>query len=682
MADICDTNVDGKVQDDSQTKKGKIESVKATEKGGETRTSIGKGLTHVKKSRSRSADGSSSGSSAEKGTKTPKIVKDLTCDAPKAKIPRVEKDEGGKKGGGKKSLAPSGPSNSANLDKSVDDHDDRFTFGDDETELDYEEEHESEAEEQATSEEEDWDDEDEEDPQKSASSGSESEDSESGSVRSRTSSKVTPRASSPDSYSMFDPEKEQRAQEVRLSATQSAFVRKNFSNYLKEEVLREQILKKDPVPNNEALQVPETDQEVLDMITYGSKEVKAVDSSFTRIQKKVVNIMGPLGACWKRLYKIRKSGGKTCNLDEFLSLVEKSVLLVGQAHVTISYQRRLNLLIKAVGDSKQASEILKTYEEKLGSTKTLFGSAFMKSLLKKAKSHKEGQQIRHSLGSKRTDRRFRGSTKYGRGKPFRQGAPRSAFREGQSHYSGHYSTQNQYQSRFQHKKTQKRGAQGGGRRYVTFVTSKMSVETGTNGRSRSEQKARSSSRVEPSVRSRSRADSLQVPRAPDSHTHARSSVRTRSKSCPGGDTGTSGRQTQVLCRELGENYSRSMGSKQCSGSPSRDHGDSSAKSSTTHPQILRERIRVDFGRGRQVTGQGCDKESTALIRSVCGAPVLEAQKRRVNETSFQSSSIECLDSVPAFQDGRDEVGRKPVAAKRLSLQDRHERCVLLSAYCS
>ena len=46
-------------------------------------------------------------------------------------------------------------------------------------------------------------------------------------------------------------------------------------------------------------------------------------------------------------------------VDEYLGLLEQSILLLGQASLSISYARRLNVLNMVLKDPKQAKDILK-----------------------------------------------------------------------------------------------------------------------------------------------------------------------------------------------------------------------------------------------------------------------------------------------------------------------------------
>ena len=98
-------------------------------------------------------------------------------------------------------------------------------------------------------------------------SGSESDDSEPPVKRSRVKNKRSHDNSSfsegelsgdsPDGYEMFDPEWKKQTTKWHLAKQQKAFVDKYFSTYIKDEVIRETVLKDAPVPSHTSLTVPE-----------------------------------------------------------------------------------------------------------------------------------------------------------------------------------------------------------------------------------------------------------------------------------------------------------------------------------------------------------------------------------------------------------------------------------------
>ena len=108
----------------------------------------------------------------------------------------------------------------------------------------------------------------------------------------------------------------------------------------------------------------------------------------------------------------KKQGDGTLDLDELVSNIEKSVLLLGQTHVTTMYHRRINVVANIVGNKKKAQEIVRSEESSFHGGRDLFGPGFLKALVKKAKSNKDGAVVRQQFGSgaKRGSKPFRDFT--------------------------------------------------------------------------------------------------------------------------------------------------------------------------------------------------------------------------------------------------------------------------------
>ena len=68
--------------------------------------------------------------------------------------------------------------------------------------------------------------------------------------------------------------------------------------------------------------------------------------------------MGPLGSLWLTLEEVR-TGKSDANVDLFecLKLVEQSITLIGQAKVSLTYERRLAILYRLTGDVKKAKKL-------------------------------------------------------------------------------------------------------------------------------------------------------------------------------------------------------------------------------------------------------------------------------------------------------------------------------------
>ena len=98
---------------------------------------------------------------------------------------------------------------------------------------------------------------------------------------------------------MFDPFKAQKDSQTRLSNSQGQFISKYFTTFMKDEMVRDHILKSSPVPSHSDLVVPERDPQMLDIVGPKFNQVKAMDQSLSRVHKRLLNVMGPLGALWK-----------------------------------------------------------------------------------------------------------------------------------------------------------------------------------------------------------------------------------------------------------------------------------------------------------------------------------------------------------------------------------------------
>ena len=78
-----------------------------------------------------------------------------------------------------------------------------------------------------------------------------------------------------------------------------------------------------------------------------------------------------------------------------------------------------------------------------------------------------------------------------------------------------------------------------------------------------------------------------------------------------------------------------------------------------------------------VGGQRSNQESDSLRRPVPGTPVPEAKEGRVDAPSVQFTTAECMDRIPAFQNGRDESRSECDSKERLPVQNRHEGRIFL-----
>lgn len=441
---------------------------------------------------------------------------------------------------------------------------------------------------------------------------------------------------------MFDPVRLTQAKEFKLSDRQNRFVALNFSRYIKHDIIVDTVLKQDPVPVHEALVTPQADQSLLEMIGSNVKDVKSMDSSLARIQAKLHGVMGPLGNLWDKLFKVSERNIPSCHIDEVLGLLEKSVLLVGQTNATINYQRRLNVLSKAVGDSRLAQDLLKDNEDKLPLGRDLFGANFFKSLSDKARSRKDSLAIKKELGP----------VKKPKHKPFRSEAPRQsrqAGREGRSFIWTNSSNRKENYKSGPNKKPWAPKNPGGPKRSVC-KSLRCKSETYSQGHRLRERELFCSPFDQP-IRAKRRSSSLNCENR---------------------------RTSEIFHSELGVNNSRPLGVTKRSRSFDRLSGESSSSFPSPMASVLQGGNSAGVPGDFRSSGEGGNSESDGSGQSVSQSYFPPSQERRQNEAHFQSQTLKSLGEVSTFQDGRHECSDIVDSEGRLVVQSRLDRCLHVS----
>jgi len=180
------------------------------------------------------------------------------------------------------------------------------------------------------------------------------------------------------------------------------YLNEKFTAFIKDKELNEQVIGENPVPEANCLKAPKIDSYVEEIFESANKSFGwEADTSLTKVQYRICNIMGPLGRLWLNLEQIR-TGESSDELDLFdcLKLIEQSITLIGQTNVSLIYARRMNVLGRLTGDSKKAKKLLHKHEACLNSKKSLFGKEFYKALTKASKIKKSSKEISMHLSGK------------------------------------------------------------------------------------------------------------------------------------------------------------------------------------------------------------------------------------------------------------------------------------------
>ena len=161
----------------------------------------------------------------------------------------------------------------------------------------------------------------------------------------------------------------------------------HFKYYIPDKDNNEKILTENPVPSN-LQEVPVLDDFVKTLLV--SQTVITTDHQMEKFQEKILQVMGPLS----RL------------------LIEQTTLLLGQASLSVSYARHLNILKTLLKDPPKAKKLLKEKTALLQEDEShLFGKKFRSHVIEIERSKKKYLEVFKGNNEKNTPFR-KGSLPY------------------------------------------------------------------------------------------------------------------------------------------------------------------------------------------------------------------------------------------------------------------------------
>ena len=188
----------------------------------------------------------------------------------------------------------------------------------------------------------------------------------------------------------FDPSSEQERRSWYLPVSIEAYLLSNFRKYIKHATLQETtVLDQHPVPNSLAKLYPKKLDSFIKNSLSKRKKIRQAeeDRNLEKIQKRGVNIMGPLSWIWMRVNSMKESTSSKEDFDGLTQAVEQAIILVVQAAYNIKYHGRLKILNALFKDTRKATHTIKENEELLKMDgNALFRRKFERELRKKAKS--------------------------------------------------------------------------------------------------------------------------------------------------------------------------------------------------------------------------------------------------------------------------------------------------------
>ena len=194
---------------------------------------------------------------------------------------------------------------------------------------------------------------------------------------------------------------EEEENEFTLSADMLDFVHENFEVYIKEKCLKENILDIHPKPKN-MNKVRKLDTFMQDLMKERKKKVELeLESTFEKIQYKLNDVMGPLGRLWLSVDRQvnpkpeDEQNDEQLHIEEAATLLEQTVLLVGQCHNMLTYERRKNVLSSVLsGGNTQVAAMLKDQKDLLVKNEDglLFGKDFKEEVKETVKDRKKSRE--------------------------------------------------------------------------------------------------------------------------------------------------------------------------------------------------------------------------------------------------------------------------------------------------
>ena len=522
----------------------------------------------------------------------------------------------------------------------------------------------------------------------SSSSGGSSSDSDSDSVVEEV---LPPPAKKPrkerSGYSRFDPGEGDQVRFELSSPDMVDYASKRFTQYYSDKKLRETIMNEYPVPHGiPGVEVPVMDEYIPEIFMAKKADYgKTQDENWSKVQHRVLDVMGPLSKVWDILDTARLVGSENADLDlfEILDLVEKSITLLGQAQVSFNYFRRQGVLYRLTKDPKKAKILLKQHDEvQSKSYDKLFGKSFYKKLSKSAKIRKESREISNQLSeSKPKNNSFQNNkqpnSNRGRGNQSFRGGPSSGNRGGGRKFS-----------------FSKRGKQNNnrGKCIISVCTKKRKSKYFSD---RQTNRLKQSKCVRPCKIVKFKCDNVET----RGHSGQACKLRPRKivkfKSCgtkhggPGEirglalssegtslykseSTPPSGGTLELVCEQLGDINPRSTHLTDSQRSPDPICGTALSTDRTVSVPTVTEGFCSDQGRDPEHVGERGHHRGLSNVGTVCQPPLSCAKEGRVTTSCDQLKKVEHLSGVLPFQDGGTSLIKGVDSTERLHDKSRPE----------
>ena len=135
------------------------------------------------------------------------------------------------------------------------------------------------------------------------------------------------------------------------------------------------------------------------------KEI-ALDDTFKKLQSKILTIMGLFSKVSYTVEESLAGGSRKFDVDEMSHYIDQTILLFGQVFNSVSYSRRMNVLIGVGTEKVKVKNTLKNQASPLEEdSEELFDKSFRKHIIGTAKAKKEFKEEYRKSRVKNSDKR-------------------------------------------------------------------------------------------------------------------------------------------------------------------------------------------------------------------------------------------------------------------------------------
>ena len=204
----------------------------------------------------------------------------------------------------------------------------------------------------------------------------------------------------------FEAIPEEAPNDWEVSDEMAKYAKKYFEQYVSDKKLKDSITFNSPVPTN-LPKVKNMDDYFVELLEDQRKKKEIVlDDTFKKLQSKILMIMTPLSKVWYTVEESLAVGSRKFDVDEMSQCIDPTILLIGQAFNSVSYSRRMNVLIGVGTEKVKAKNTLKNQVSLLEEdSKELFGKSFRKHIVATAKAKKESKEVYRKSRVNNSDKR-------------------------------------------------------------------------------------------------------------------------------------------------------------------------------------------------------------------------------------------------------------------------------------